>query len=383
MDELGQALGLLGLEKGLSELESMIQSFIEPGNTGLRFEDFEALHRSLNDVVFGLDVGNPDEESDLTEVFKVFDEDGDGYISAKELQVVLGKLGLQEGMEIDRVEKMISSVDRNHDGRVDFFEFKDMMRSVMNASGSAVWTSFDHPIDVIVPTQNFTLRHTLSSELYSFKLQENGNLTLWWNDNVEYYNFGLNSTRNSSFTNPILDIRSTWILTLSNPTLPNPLDLAYSSDYAEEGNILRFLKFDNDGNLRIYSSAISSRTQIEKWAAVDDQCQVYGFCGNMGICSYNDSNPVCRCPSDNFELIYKRESRKGCKRKVELRDCPGRETMLPLEHSIFLTYPPELFHRKFTYPPELSSYRRKVVSESTMINSDGMHGGEMLNKDSR
>ncbi|KAL2467654.1 G-type lectin S-receptor-like serine/threonine-protein kinase [Forsythia ovata] len=212
----------------------------------------------------------------------------------------------------------------------------------LNASGSAVWTSFDHPTDVIVPTQSFTLRHTLSSGLYSFKLQENGNLTLLWNDTVEYYNSGLNSTRNFSFTNPILDIRSTGILTLSDPTLPNPLDLAYSSDYAEEGNILRFLKLDNDGNLRIYSSAIGSRTQIERWAAVDDQCQVYGFCGNMGICSYNDSNPVCRCPSDNFELIDKRESRKGCKRKVELRDCPGSETMLPLEHSIFLTYPPEL-----------------------------------------
>ncbi|KAL2551654.1 Vesicle-associated membrane protein [Forsythia ovata] len=80
--------------------------------------------------------------------------------------------------------------------------------------------------------------------------------------------------------------------------------------------------------------------------------------------------------TNNFELIDKRESRKGCKRKVELRDCPGNETMLPLEHSIFLTYPPELFHCKFTYPPELSSYRREVVSESTIINSDGMHGGE-------
>lgn len=72
------------------------------------------------------------EESELSEAFKVFDEDGDGFISAKELQVVLGKLGLQEeGREIDRVEMMISSVDRNHDGVVDFFEFKDMMRGIM------------------------------------------------------------------------------------------------------------------------------------------------------------------------------------------------------------------------------------------------------------
>ncbi|KAL2502520.1 Receptor-like serine/threonine-protein kinase [Forsythia ovata] len=155
-------------------------------------------------------------------------------------------------------------------------------------------------------------------------------------------------------------------------TLPNPLNLAYNSDYAEEGNILRFLKLDNDGNLRIYSSAIGSRTQIERWVAVDDQYHVYGFCGNIGICSYNDSNPVCRCPSDNFELIDKRESMKGCKRKLELRDCPERKTMLPLEHFIFLTY-----------PPELSSYRRELFSRVPIINSDGMHGGEVLNKDSR
>lgn len=147
---------------------------------------------------------------------------------------------------------------------------------------------------------------------------------------------------NSNLSNPVLDIRSTGILTLSDPTLPNSLDLAYSSDYAEEGNILRFLKLDNDGNLRIYSYTSGSGNRIERWAAVDDQCQVYGFCGNMGICGYNDSNPICGCPSDNFELVDKRDSRKGCKRKVELLDCPGRETMLQLDHSMFLTYPPEL-----------------------------------------
>ncbi|KAL2493578.1 G-type lectin S-receptor-like serine/threonine-protein kinase [Forsythia ovata] len=209
-----------------------------------------------------------------------------------------------------------------------------------NAFGSAVWTSFDHPTDAEFH-QEFQLH------------QPNSRHSIYWDPHT------------------------------FDPTLPNPLKLAYSSDYAEEGNILRFLKFDNDGNLRIYSSAIGNRTQIERWAAVDDQCQVYGFCGNMGICSYNDSNPICRCPLDNFELIDKRENKKGCKRKVELWDCLGRETMLPLEHSIFLTYPPELFYRKFTYPPELSSYQREVVSESTIINSDGMHSDEVLNKDSR
>lgn len=137
VDELGQALALLGLQTDQAQLDSMVKTYIQPGNTGLRFEDFEALHRSLDDAFFGLQgddappLDDKQEEYDLSEAFKVFDEDGDGYISAKELQVVLGKLGLQEGTELDRVEKMISSVDKNHDGRVDFFEFKDMMRSVI------------------------------------------------------------------------------------------------------------------------------------------------------------------------------------------------------------------------------------------------------------
>lgn len=136
VEELTQALKLLGLEADLRDLESTIRSYIKPASPGLAFEDFEALHRSLNDVFFGggldLDDGAAQEESDLSEAFKVFDEDGDGYISARELQVVLEKLGLgEEGRELDKVEKMISCVDTNHDGLVDFFEFKDMMRNMV------------------------------------------------------------------------------------------------------------------------------------------------------------------------------------------------------------------------------------------------------------
>lgn len=94
-----------------------------------------SLHSSINDLLFGLeDLQKPaatkeeQEESDLKEAFKVFDENGDGFISAKELQMVLGKLGFTEATEMERVKMMISSVDLNHDGKVDFSEFRDMMR---------------------------------------------------------------------------------------------------------------------------------------------------------------------------------------------------------------------------------------------------------------
>ncbi|KAI3759973.1 hypothetical protein L1987_50360 [Smallanthus sonchifolius] len=149
VNELSRALILLGLDTNMNELDSVIKTFIRDGNTGLTFDDFQALHKEIDDLFFRLDDsddldnrdedngdvagddGGKQEEVDLTEAFKVFDEDGDGFISATELQTVLVKLGFAEGNEIGRVEMMISSVDRNHDGRVDFTEFKEMMRNVI------------------------------------------------------------------------------------------------------------------------------------------------------------------------------------------------------------------------------------------------------------
>ncbi|VVB12281.1 unnamed protein product [Arabis nemorensis] len=139
VEELSQALTRLGLNADLTDLKSTVESYIQPGNTGLNFDDFSSLHKTLDDSFFGgageTDDSSPEsaaaDESDLAEAFKVFDENGDGFISARELQAVLKKLGMPEGGEMERVEKMIVSVDRNQDGRVDFFEFKNMMRTVV------------------------------------------------------------------------------------------------------------------------------------------------------------------------------------------------------------------------------------------------------------
>ncbi|XXG40106.1 hypothetical protein AAC387_Pa01g0902 [Persea americana] len=133
LNEISRALERLGLEADRKELESTVLCYIKPGKSGLDFDDFESLHRSLGDNFFGAGDVCADSEQDnedLMEAFKVFDEDGDGFISAGELQAVLSKLGLPEGREIDRVRQMILSVDRNRDGRVDFEEFKDMMKNV-------------------------------------------------------------------------------------------------------------------------------------------------------------------------------------------------------------------------------------------------------------
>ncbi|KAJ3680975.1 hypothetical protein LUZ60_015464 [Juncus effusus] len=133
--ELADALAKLGLTTDLSELASTVSGFIRPGAIGLDFDGFQTLHRSIGDALFGTDPFDPSQtpttdESDMREAFNVFDEDGDGFISANELKTVLEKLGLGEGESMDRVQLMICSVDRDHDGLVDFGEFKIMMKSI-------------------------------------------------------------------------------------------------------------------------------------------------------------------------------------------------------------------------------------------------------------
>ncbi|KAK4753861.1 hypothetical protein SAY87_001965 [Trapa incisa] len=127
-------------------------------------------------------------------------------------------------------------------------------------------------------------------------------------------------------------------LSISDPSLGSDAILYYSSDYYTDGSyVLRFVRLDSDGNLRIYSSTRGSCTTDVKLAAVLDQRRVLGYYGDLSICNCNDSNLICGCPSQNFELIDPSDSRKGCKRKVGIVDCPGTEstTMLQLDHPLF------------------------------------------------
>ncbi|KAK6276835.1 hypothetical protein POUND7_017158 [Theobroma cacao] len=220
------------------------------------------------------------------------------------------------------------------------------LRLLTNAS-IVVWSSFDNPTDTILPSQNFTVGKVLRSGLYSFSFLRSGNLALEWNESVVYWNKGLNFTLRANLTTASLVLQAIGILSVFDPTSTNGEIVAYSSDYAEGSDILRFLRLDSDGNLRIYSSARGSGTTTIRWAAVSDQCEVFGYCGNLGICGYNGSYPICECPSQDFEHVDANDGRKGCRRKVEIEDCPGNATMLQLDHAVFLTYPREVFSQTF------------------------------------
>ncbi|KAL6962255.1 hypothetical protein U1Q18_037211 [Sarracenia purpurea var. burkii] len=65
--------------------------------------------------------------SDLAKAFKVYDLNGDGFISCEELQSVLQRLGMWEERAGRDCRSMISVYDTNSDGMLDFEEFKNMM----------------------------------------------------------------------------------------------------------------------------------------------------------------------------------------------------------------------------------------------------------------
>ena len=58
-----------------------------------------------------------DTEAELREMFKVFDMDGNGYISAEEFKWTMMNLGQQ--LTEEEVEEIIKTADLNGDGQID------------------------------------------------------------------------------------------------------------------------------------------------------------------------------------------------------------------------------------------------------------------------
>lgn len=124
--DLHRYMERMGIDMSEQEAKSMIRSVDSDCDGCVDFDEFYALYKSLNDEVDGMDMGE-EEHDPLADVFKVFDKNGDGVITAEELHQVLKALGIPEGRSLKDCRKMIQRVDSNGDEVIDLQEFKLMM----------------------------------------------------------------------------------------------------------------------------------------------------------------------------------------------------------------------------------------------------------------
>ncbi|GMH27443.1 hypothetical protein Nepgr_029286 [Nepenthes gracilis] len=107
----------LGQKVTDEELEIMIKEVDEDGDGFIDLNEFVELNTK------GVD--HEEILHNLKEAFSVYDVDGDGSITAQELQMVMKSLG--DDCSIDECRKMIGGVDADGDGSISFEEFRVMM----------------------------------------------------------------------------------------------------------------------------------------------------------------------------------------------------------------------------------------------------------------
>eukprot|EP01017_Pseudomicrothorax_dubius_P045759 TRINITY_DN7963_c0_g2_i1.p1 TRINITY_DN7963_c0_g2~~TRINITY_DN7963_c0_g2_i1.p1 ORF type:complete len:196 (-),score=57.57 TRINITY_DN7963_c0_g2_i1:187-774(-) len=115
--ELKAAMTSLGYEAKSQAFYQMIAEMDSDGNNAIDFREFlDMMTARLSDK---------DSRSDLEKVFKLFDNEGHGRISIKNLRRVARELG--ETMDDNELQEMIDRADIDGDGFVTFEDFYGIM----------------------------------------------------------------------------------------------------------------------------------------------------------------------------------------------------------------------------------------------------------------
>ncbi|CAN1173590.1 Probable calcium-binding protein CML17 [Linum perenne] len=129
--ELGSLLRSLGLNPSPDQLDALIKSADTNSNGTVEFSEFLALVApdlvGKNSAEEEEREKSPYSEEQLKQLFRMFDRDGNGYITAAELAHSMAKLG--HALTVEELNGMITEADTDGDGRISFSEFSRAISS--------------------------------------------------------------------------------------------------------------------------------------------------------------------------------------------------------------------------------------------------------------
>jgi len=130
--ELAALLRALGIKPTGDQLHGLLSNMDSNGNGSIEFD--ELIEALLPDLTTEEILINQDQ---LAEVFKSFDRDGNGYITAAEMAGAMAKMG--HPMTYKELSEMMREADTNGDGVISFHEFANIMgRSAVDFLGLTV-----------------------------------------------------------------------------------------------------------------------------------------------------------------------------------------------------------------------------------------------------
>ncbi|EXC28028.1 putative calcium-binding protein CML15 [Morus notabilis] len=129
--ELAALLRSLGLKPSGDQVQALLSNVDANGNGAVEFE--ELVNAILPDMKEEILVN----QEQLLEVFRSFDRDGNGYITAAELAGAMAKMG--QPLTYRELTEMIREADVDGDGAISFNEFATVMaRSASDFLGLAL-----------------------------------------------------------------------------------------------------------------------------------------------------------------------------------------------------------------------------------------------------
>ena len=123
LSEFGSVMKALGQEPTEDELRIMMDSVDTDQNGVIDFDEFVGLMADH----FYQDGETPSREAELYEAFRVFDKNGDGFITEDELRLAMLNLG--ERLTGEELREMIKAADVDGNGTIDYNEFVAMMQN--------------------------------------------------------------------------------------------------------------------------------------------------------------------------------------------------------------------------------------------------------------